>query len=88
MASKVLTIFIIVSMVGLILSEISADNETISERKCVPGKEYHNGCNGCYCGPNGNNIICTKKLCILHDPNTNQDIQAPEIPAPDDFWQK
>ncbi|XP_018358697.1 PREDICTED: uncharacterized protein LOC108758316 [Trachymyrmex cornetzi] len=77
---QIFVILIIISIVGL----ISATQ--VPERKCIPEKQYFDGCNTCFC-TSKSTIVCTKKLCWEFSNLYNMTRMAQLLPPPSDFWQ-
>ncbi|XP_024883015.1 uncharacterized protein LOC112461840 isoform X2 [Temnothorax curvispinosus] len=89
MASKILVVLVMVSIIGLIVPEISAVPAYYffgGQRKCNPGKWYRVECIYCICTEAGTED-CRDEYCGYFLPGTNTWVKTPVVPVPDDYWQ-
>ncbi|XP_076164084.1 serine protease inhibitor 3-like isoform X2 [Ptiloglossa arizonensis] len=69
----------------VIVSSVAFDQET--NRKCVAGKRFYDGCNWCSCSRTGI-PFCTLMTCTMIDPETGGMVMMKLLDPPEDFWEK
>ncbi|XP_078050136.1 uncharacterized protein LOC144477534 [Augochlora pura] len=68
----------------LLLAVVSSATIDNSERRCVEGKTYNDGCNNCFCS--GGHTACTYMACLTRDPETGEMVPKETVPPPEDYW--
>ncbi|XP_078050137.1 uncharacterized protein LOC144476785 [Augochlora pura] len=68
----------------LLLAVVSSATIDNSERRCVDGKSYYDGCNHCSCARGY--TMCTLRGCFFRDPETGEMVPKESVPPPEDYW--
>ncbi|CAK9816247.1 hypothetical protein ANTQUA_LOCUS8821 [Anthophora quadrimaculata] len=66
----------------LIVGSLAEEN---TEKKCVDGKSYYDGCNWCSCVKG--NLACTLKYCETYNSETRSYEPLKPEPPSADFWE-